>query len=341
MITIKDIAHAAGVSTSAVSLVLNNRSRGRVSSHTAQHIRAIADHFGYSPNPLAQSLRTNRTKTIGLLSNHVITLPFPSELLAGAQEAAFDNDFLMLCVDTNGCQAKEKIAINALIQRNIDALIIALPSLDTIEIPELPSDLPVVVLNGRPNSASKNSTDSVVPDNHEGAKVATQALVDAGHRNIAYCSVSGYEATEERMEGYAEALRQAHIPVDPSLIVTAQSVDTAAALGIARDLLSKPNRPTAVCCFCDQVSMAFYEVAVTLGLSIPQDLSIVGFDNQRFVAEALNPGLTTIELPLKQMGRWATQRLIERVSQPKKEFAPIHMQMKCPLIHRTSIGPPH
>ncbi|WEV68552.1 LacI family DNA-binding transcriptional regulator [Bifidobacterium sp. ESL0775] len=335
-VTMKDIARKSGVSTSAVSLVLSGRSDGRVSVSTAERIRAIADDYGYSPNPLAQSLRTKRTHTIGLLSNQVVTLPFPSELLAGAQKAAFDSNYLMLFIDTNNDKSKEKSAYNALLQRNVDALIVAVPDRRTVAIPELPADLPVVLLNSEPSDENKD-IDSIVPDDEGGAFNATNLLISKGHKRIAYCSVDGYVATNLRMKGYLNALKRSGITFNPDLVVKAPSVQTATAIDVAIRLLSQPNRPSAVCCFCDQIGMAFYEAAGFLGFRIPDDLSIVGFDNQRFVAEALSPGLTTIELPLKKMGEWATRRVIEKL-ESRDDGQVSHINMKCPLIERESIA---
>lgn len=340
MITMKDIARKVGVSTSTISLVLNNQSQGRVSESTARAIRKLAQEYGYSPNPLAQSLRTKKTRTIGMLSNQVLTLPFPSELISGAQKAAFDNNYIMLFIDTDGQNERQTIAINALLQRSVDGLLIAFPARERVTVPDIPEQLPVVVLNGEPTGDSTD-VDSIVPDDQGGAKIATKALIAAGHKRIAYCSVEGYEATALRIKGYRQALEEEGIPYDPSLVVSAHTVDTQSSLPIAKSLLEDSDPPTAVCCFCDQVGMAFYEVAALMGLSVPRDLSIVGFDNQRFVAEALSPGLSTIELPLKEMGIWATERLIADMSDDHSGSGPkVHELMNCPLIRRGSIAPP-
>ncbi|MBA8992040.1 LacI family transcriptional regulator [Curtobacterium pusillum] len=339
----KDIAAEVGVSVSAVSLVLNGRDAGRINPAVAHRIRSYADAFGYVPNQLARSLKSKQTQTIGLVSDRVATVPFSSHMLAGAQETAWRHGYLLMLVDTGGNDTVQTPAVQSLLQRNIDALIVAATYHRQVEIPQVPSTTPIAFLDGRP-STDERTVDYVVPDEEQGAFDAVQHLIDAGHRRIGFCTVSAYPIADRlRTRGYERALAAAGIRPDPSLMVAAEDASTRFAIAPARTLLDRPaeKRPTAVFCFGDQIAMGFYHVARALGLTIPSDLSIVGFDNQEFVAEALEPGLTTVQLPHRAMGEWAVERVLGRITAaPHQRHDPTGLRMHCPLVVRGSVSMP-
>ncbi|TCK60145.1 LacI family DNA-binding transcriptional regulator [Curtobacterium sp. PhB136] len=343
MLTMKDIAAQVGVSVSSVSLVLNDRDAGRVNRDVAQRIRELADAFGYVPNQLARSLKSKQTQTIGLVSDRVATVPFSSAMLAGAQEAAWRRGYVLMLVDTGGNEELQTPAVQSLLQRNVDGLIVAATFHREVTMPDVPTSTPVVLLDGRPET-DEASADFVVPDEERGAYDAVTHLVEAGHRRIGFCSVSAYPIADAlRSRGYRRALADAGLPVDPALVVTAEDAATRCAIAPAQRLLDRPTaaRPTAVFCFGDQIAMGFYQVARSLGLAIPTDLSIVGFDNQEFVAEALEPGLTTMQLPHRAMGDWAVERILARIDgSVPRSVAPAGMRMHCPLVIRGSVAPP-
>jgi LacI family transcriptional regulator len=343
VLTMKDIASQVGVSVSSVSLVLNGRDAGRVNQAVAGRIRELADTFGYVPNQLARSLKSKQTQTIGLVSDRVATVPFSSAMLAGAQEAAWRHGYVLMLVDTGGNEDLQTPAVQSLLQRNVDGLIVAATFHRELPVPQVPTTTPVVVLDGRPD-ATGPTADFVVPDEERGAFDAVTHLVEAGHRRIAFCTVSAYPVADAlRTQGYLRALAEAGLPADPTLLVTATDAATAEAIAPARALLDRPaaERPTAVFCFGDQIAMGFYQVARALGLSVPEDLSIVGFDNQEFVAEALDPGLTTVQLPHRAMGDWAVERVLEYIEGTTHRAAePVGFRMHCPLVVRSSVAPP-
>jgi len=343
MLTMKDIATQVGVSVSSVSLVLNGRDAGRVNQTVAGRIRELADTFGYVPNQLARSLKSKQTQTIGLVSDRVATVPFSSAMLAGAQEAAWRHGYVLMLVDTGGNEDLQTPAVQSLLQRNVDGLVVAATFHRELAVPQVPSTTPVVVLDGRPDDAGPGA-DFVVPDEERGAFDAVTHLVEAGHRRIAFCTVSAYPVADAlRTQGYLRALAAAGLPADPTLLVTAADAATADGIAPARALLDRPaaERPTAVFCFGDQIAMGFYQVARNLGLSIPDDLSVVGFDNQEFVAGALDPGLTTVQLPHRAMGDWAVERVLSYIEGATERGAdPVGLRMHCPLVVRGSVAPP-
>lgn len=339
MITLKDLAAAVGVSASAVSLVLNDRHEGRVNAKTAARILIAADEMGYIPNQLARGLKTKRTHTIGVLTDRVASVPFAGRMLEGVQSAAWASGYLAMIIDaTNRTELLEQSA-RALLQRDIDAMIVAAEYHRPVDLPVVPPTIPVVVLDGF--ATGDAVADGVVPDERGGAYSATAHLVEAGHRRIAFCTVGGdaYVASPLRYAGYVDALHEAGITPEPRLLLELSDPATASAYEPVRAMLRSPDRPTAVFCFSDQIAFAVYQAAADLGMRIPQDISVVGFDDQRFIADALRPGLTTVRLPHHDMGAWAARRVIDRIGGDASVPHSV-TTLPCPLVTRASVGPP-
>lgn len=339
MITLKDLATAVGVSASAVSLVLNDRHEGRVNAKTAERIRTAASEMGYIPNQLARGLKTKRTHTIGILSDRVASVPFAGRMLEGVQTVAWEYGYLAMIIDTTNRPELIAQSSRSLLQRDIDAMIVAAEFHRRIEIPPVPPTIPLMVLDGIPDNGAQ--ADGVVPDEEGGAHAATSHLLSAGHRRIAFCTIGGdrYIASRLRYDGYARALIEHGVDPDPRLVIALADTATAPAYSPLRDLLSAPDRPSAVFCFSDQIAFAAFQAAGDLGLRIPHDVSVVGFDDQRFIADALRPALTTVRLPHYDMGAWAAKRVIDRMhgavtGPPEVE------RIVCPLVVRGSVGPP-
>ena len=342
MLTMKDIASHVGVSVSSVSLVLSGRGEGRVNASVAQRIKQVADELGYVPNQLARSLKTKQSRTIGMVSDQVATVPFSGHMLAGAQQAAWDSGFMLMLIDTYGNDEVQTPAVQSLLQRNIEGLIVATNFHKLVELPLVPPTMPVVILDGRPSDEDAHPTvDYVVPDEELGAYTSTRLLIEAGHTRIGFCDVRAYPiASRLRARGHERALAEAGLRRDESLTVVAEDAATRFAVEPARQLLDREDRPTAVFCFSDQTAMGFYQVARHLGLDIPSDLSIAGFDNQEFVAEALDPGLTTVQLPHRDMGAWAVRRVVGRLDGSLGGAEREGFLMPCAPVLRHSIGPP-
>ncbi|MGI5291765.1 LacI family DNA-binding transcriptional regulator [Nonomuraea polychroma] len=331
MATLKDVATRAGVSVSTVSLVMNGRDAGRVKPAIGERVRRAAAELGYAPNLLARSLRTRQTNTIGLLSDMVASTPFAGRMLKGAQEAAWEQGCLLLLIDTGGHAEMEQSAVQALVQRNVDALIYASMYHREIELPEIPEGLPLIVLDGRP---VEGDFDWVVPDERGGARAAVEHLMAAGHTRIGFCTVDeDIPAAHQRLEGFRNTLGE-HF--EPSLVTRGATGDVHTGQWTARELLSRPDRPTALFCYNDRVAMGAYRAARHLGLAVPDEVSIVGFDDQEYIADALEPGLTTVALPHYEMGAWAASRLLTRAEGDEPE----HKLMPCPLVVRDSVAVP-
>lgn len=337
--TLKDVATAAGVSSATASLVLNGRADGRVSAELATRVEKAAEKLKYRPNLVARSLRTQVSKTLGLISNDVATSPFAGAMLAGAKEVAWEKGWLLFLVNTNEDKEMEAAATHSLIQRNIDGLIYAAMYHQEIEAPEYFKDQKFVLLDC---IDSKGEFDSVVPQEYEGATGAMEYLIKQGHSKIAHLTtVEKTIAGAERLRAYKDVLTKNNIKVESEFIVQASGSNSIDGYKAMKALLEKKNRPTAIFCYTDRIAMGAYEAIAEAGLSIPQDISVVGFDNQLNIADALRPALTTVQLPHYEMGAWAVNRLLAAIDPENSEpQEPEHMRIACPLVVRSSVAPP-
>lgn len=333
-VTITDVATRAGVSVSTVSLVLNDKP-GRISDETRERVFHAAEELGYRPNKVAQSLRRQETHTIGLISDTIATTPFAGQMLAGAQDAARENGYLLLFVDTCMDVQVQHQAIQRMREQQVDALILA--AMWHREI-NLPSGLPhgTVLMDC---FSTKYPFASVVPDEHAGARAAVAELVNAGHKKIAYVDVEENPApiaARMRFESYCDVLAEAGITPDPALHVYGASTHLGGCHA-AEQLLSLPpaQRPTAIFCFNDRMAAGVYTAIRHAGLHIPQDVSVVGYDDQQLVAAELDPPLTTVALPHYDMGRWAVETALG-INKPQAN----PYLMPSPLIQRESVAPP-
>ena len=337
-VRISDVALAAGVSTATVSLVLNGHD-GRISSETRDRVQRAAQTVGYTPNSVARSLRTQRTRTIGLISDRIATTPFAGRMLSGAQDVARAHDHLVFLVNTEADPVVETAAIRALVGQQVDAMIYACM---WHRVVEAPASLPkgTVFLDCRP---AAGDFPAVVPDDRGGGAMAVGELLAAGHRRIAYVDADETDpdrpiASRLRFEGYQDALRAAGVTPDPALHAhgTISAAGGRAATEVLLDLPPE-KRPTALFCFNDRMASGAYVAARRRGLVVPHDLSIVGYDDQPHVAAELDPPLTTVALPHYDMGRWA----MEVVLGERGVDAPgdVHY-MPCSIIRRDSVCPP-
>jgi len=337
--TLKDVAEAAGVSSATASLVLNGRSIGRVSADIASRVEEAAARLNYRPNLIARSLRTQESKTIGIISNDVATTSFAGAMLAGAQEVAWRNGWLLLLVNSNGEAAMEEAAIRSLVQRNVDGFIYATMYHQEIQAPDNLKKQKVVLLDC---VDTNKQHESVIPNEYQGATDVVQYIVDQGHSQIAYIgTLENTIAGRERLKAFKDVLKANKIDLDPEYIV--EVVDTNSSDGYegAQKLLALKTRPTAIFCYTDRMAMGAYEAIAEAKLSIPQDISVAGFDNQVNIADALRPPLTTVQLPHFEMGAWAATRLLEAIDPENSEsLITIEQVIACPLVIRDSVAPP-
>jgi LacI family transcriptional regulator len=332
---ITDVASAAGVSISTVSLALNEGGRGRISPDTRDRIRRLAESMGYVPNRLARGLRMQRSGIVGFISDRVITTPWAVRMIVGVQEAFQESGHLVLLVNSEGDAGLESREITTLRQHQVDGVVYATMYHRNIEPPELLRDIPTVLLDAE---TTDDGFSWVVPDEGGGARTAVKELVGHGHRRIGLIT-NAYDipATHLRLRGYRSALRQAGIAFDPTLVSAGQPTSEGG-YRAARHLLERHDRPTGLFCFNDRMAMGSYRAAAELGLRIPVDLSVVGYDNHHDIAAGLFPGLTTVQLPHYEMGVWAARHLLDMIA--SKDGQPKHARLRGQLIRRESVTSP-
>ncbi|QOR64623.1 LacI family DNA-binding transcriptional regulator [Cytobacillus suaedae] len=330
MTTIKDIAKAAGVSVTTVSRALNGYSD--VNEKTRQKIIEISKELKYSPNTLARSLVMNKSKTIGLLISGLnrgsIKDNFTFEVLVGLNQYVGETDYDLVIFSTTSSKQREKTYSELCRERRVDGVIIQGIRTDDPYLREVvDSDIPCVLID---IPIQSDSVGYVTTDNVNGVKKGVQHLIDLGHRNIAM--INGHEyafVSRQRLEGYYQALEGAGIPINPKW-VTNGDFEEKKAEEQALQLLSNYPEITAVFCASDLMAMGVIKATKQLGKKVPDELSIVGYDDI-ILAEHITPALTTIAQDKVQMGYEAAKLLInmlENDNEPHTITLPTELKVR-------------
>ena len=329
--TIREIADQAGVSIATVSRVLNGR--GDVSDETRDLVSRVIRENGYTANRNARGLSAGRTGFVGV----VVPLVFPAYfayILAGAAEALFERDLQIVLSPTGNEYAREVSVLNRL-HGVTDGSLIILPEESSEELEgHLDNGFRFVVID--PLMQLDERIPSVSAANASGAEQAMRHLLQLGHRRIAHITgPKGWLATEDRRRGYRAALASAGALPDPGLEAEAiPEIDSGRDAATA--LLALPDRPTAIFAFNDNIAIGAVQAARARGLRVPDDLSVVGFDDVEH-ATVVTPALTTVRQPLAEMGRTAVSllsRLMERQS-----VETLHVELATRLVVRDSTAP--
>ncbi|MBO1330050.1 LacI family DNA-binding transcriptional regulator [Streptomyces sp. VRA16 Mangrove soil] len=333
--TARDVAERAGVSRAAVSFVFSGRAEGNLSARTQQRIKEAADALGYRPDEVARSLRGRRTGVLGMLSDSIATSPFAGRTVLGAMEAARARGHQILLMESGSDQAAASEAIAELRARRVDGFVYAAMELNPTDVPEGLEPDRTVLANCLPRTPGTYA--AVVADERAGGRSAVDALLAAGHRDIALIGgPDGNIAADDRTRGFHDGMREAGLPVpDGRVLRVGWQIDEGYAAA-ARVLASAP--PTAVVCANDRVAAGVLLAAARAGLSVPDDLSVVGYDDQDQMAAHLVPALTTVALPHHAMGAAAVHTLLDAVEAgtpvPRTEVS----RLNCPLVERDSVA---
>jgi LacI family transcriptional regulator len=340
-IGIRDVAAAAGVSATTVSHVLNDVAYARISPETRDKVKETAARLGYGPNRLARALRTQHSGMIGFISEEIATTPHAGRLILGSEETAKARGYNIMIINSTstGTPESRESDVAALLDRQVDGILYATMYHRRFAIPKNLAGLPAVLVDSEDTG---RSISAVIPDEEGGARTAVQVLIDAGHTRIGMLNnTDDVPATHGRLRAFRETLEGAGLEFHPELVQSELS-EVPGGYAAGMRLLSGPERPTAVFCYNDRMAMGLYRAANEMGISIPGELSVVGFDNQELIAENLYPALTTVALPHYEMGAWATQNIIDAI-EGKTDlslFAADPMMLDCPLVLRDSVAPP-
>lgn len=330
-----EVGELAGVSQATVSLVLNGVANARVSKATRRRVLDAAEALGYRRGK-AHPVPEGRQKVIGLCIDEVSTTPFAAQFLEGARDEAALQEVSIATFCTRSDPALERAAIDLLVSQKAIGVIYTSLITRQVTVPEPFAELPLILLNCYER---KLRYPTVVPGDIVGGYVATQALLRAGHRRVAHLAGESFiEASVDREKGFRQAMADAQVPVDESLVsLGGWTMRHGRERALA--LLSRPDRPTAVFCFNDRMAIGCYEAARSLGLRIPQDVSIMGFDDED-LSGFLDPGLSTMVLPHDEMARWAVGQLLDGYDSADQADALEKTKIECEFIERGSIGPP-
>ena len=325
--SIKDIARLARVSHPTVSRALQNSPL--VNAKTAEKIRKIAKESGYRASAVARGLVTRRTRTIGLVVTTVAD-PFTSEVVTGIEQTANDHGYCVFLADSNADPDRERKIVQSFAEQRVDGIIVTSSRVGALYLPLLSEMMvPIVLVNDQHPGAFVHS---VMICNQEGSRAVTEHLVGLGHRRIAYIGDQfGYQSDTERFAGYREALNAAAIPFLPELVVRGDGKPEAA-MRAMDELLALKGPPTAVCCYNDMSALGAMRSIHMLGLRVPEDISIAGFDDL-FVASYTQPPLTTVRQPMRRMGQLAMENLIKLMS---GQESVVRIKINAELIVRES-----
>lgn len=327
--TIRNVAERAGVSKSLVSLVL--RGSPHVSEHRREAVLQAARELGYRPNAVARSLVEGRTHLVGALVADLHN-PFYAEFLDGLQESLHGEGLRLLIGSGRFDPAFEDEAVEAFLELRVDGLVLlgVAPSSDTLA--EAAAYTPTVVVGER--DVELHGVDIVVDDDQLGARLAVDHLVQHGHRRIAHIEGTPSSAARFRCEGYLVAMRRHGLA--PYIMVEQSDFSEEGGRTAALALLRRDPRPTAVFAANDLVALGVLTAAKEMGLRVPEDLSIVGYDNTHLAA--LNHiSLTSIDQPRRAMGRSAAALLSDRIAEPGK--ASRLREVTPSIVIRQSSGP--
>lgn len=329
--TLADVAERSGMSKTAVSLVLNDRPGSRLSAEASERIRAAAAELGYKPNPAAQSLRLGKTRSVGFISDEVTLTRYASGMIKGVLQAARSFDHTVIISETEGDLAGVAEAMESMMDRRVDGLVVGLMGARLVDLPRPSRDLPMVIVNGR----TPSGVPSVLPDEHAAGRAVASELLSAGHRRIGIIGRLPDIARDlrksvtigARFAGIDDVFEQAGIrPVD----VVLEGWSPAIGHRAAREMFAEHPGLTAVIAANDNVAFGIYQALAELGLSVPGDVSVISFDDEE-LAGILRPGLTTAHLPYEEMARIGVEMVLGQ-----RELIDVKMDM--PLIRRGSVA---
>ncbi|MGP8306933.1 substrate-binding domain-containing protein [Vibrio sp. YIC-376] len=331
MATMKDIAKLAGVSTSTVSHVINKTRF--VSEEISERVNNAAKQLNYyAPSALARSLKVNRTKTIGMLVT-TSTNPFFGEVVKGVERSCYHKGYSLILCNTEGDNERMRQSINTLLQKRVDGLILMCSSLEgeRIDMFECYPDIPVVVMDWGPMLFT---SDKIQDNSLRGGYLAAKYLIDCGHKEVG--CITGpliKHQAQMRYEGYKRAMNEAGLDFNPNWIVESD-FECEGGYQAFRKMCNSGELPTSIFVSNDMMAMGVINAANELGVKVPDELSIIGYDDIH-IAKYMSPSLTTIHQPKYRLGQAAVETLVRRLDNKLADSEVV--QLEPTLVERKSV----
>lgn len=336
VITLREVAAAAGVHVSTASRALNPETRSIVNEETAVRVLEVAERLGYRPHPLARGLRTNRTMTVGMVVPDLMNPLFPP-IYAGADSVLGELGYSLLVGTDHDDPNKSRSVIGALLERRVDGLILA-NAHRGLAVPAGGDSIPAVLVL---RSLEGGAFPAIVGDDYAGIRLVVEHLAGLGHTEIAHITGPQHLSTGmARLNGFVRAMDRAGLPIADGSIVESPRFHVDAGGAACRQLLDSDVSFTAIVAGNDLIALGCYEVLGEHGLSIPDDVSITGYNDLAFV-DRVDPPLTTVSVPYREMGAAAARLVLDRFGDEQSEdppYAPVGLAPE--LVVRESTADP-
>ncbi|WP_249963409.1 substrate-binding domain-containing protein [Histophilus somni] len=327
MATMKDIARIAQVSTSTVSHVINN-SRF-VSEEIRQKVMAVVEQLNYTPSALARSLKVKETKTIGMLVT-TSDNPFFAEVVASVERYCRQHHYHLILCNTNDDSICLQENLQNLIRKQVDGLLLMCTD-SAFETSPLNLTVPTVIMDWWPTELS---ADKIFEDSEQGGYLATRTLIEHQHHDIAIITGNLKKPlARNRLKGYKQALQEYNIPIRDKWIIESHFNFEGGVKGMEQ-LLQLKQRPSAVFACSDTIAVGAYQAVWRHGLSVPEDISIIGYDNIH-LAQYLSPPLSTVHQPKDEFAHLAVDTLLQRIKNPTESYRTL--TLKPEIVLRQSI----
>ncbi|WP_297186744.1 LacI family DNA-binding transcriptional regulator [uncultured Corynebacterium sp.] len=334
-VTQAQVAREAGVSVSSVSLVLNGRTGTRIPDTTAEKIRHVADRLGYTPDRTARTLRTGQADALAFLSDNVITTRFATGMIHGILEVAEERGMALFMSEYGGSTAKLAEEIDSFRGNRVRAFLYGVMTAREVDVPPLrPGDVGVVI------NARAAGFPCILPAEQDAGALAARYLIAHGHTKIATIGRSSWAdnprntvSIAQRFHGMDTVMAEAGL----QFVADIHGRNWEEPLGYegTLEILSSATRPTAIITGNDRIATGVYNAAKERGLRLPDDLSVISFDNED-LASYTRPGITTIALPYKEMGRVGATLLLDMLG--GKTDIPPQTLLPMPLVERDSVA---
>lgn len=359
MATIYDVARVSGVSPKTVSRVINRD--GAVKQSTKEAVEKAIAELGYVPSTAARAMRSNKSGLVGLITGAISLSPNRADvsglpdlfIVQGIQKAMEESGKTLLIADTGGKMERVPQLIRTFEEHRVEGIIYVADHHRKVTLPSVSPATKMVLAN----CYDDIGTPAVLPNDYQGQFNLVNSLIAKGHRRIAYLTLSPrLEATKHRTRGYRDALERAGVAFDSSLLITADldSPDSDAEVQLLWDAIDRavalPEPPTVICFGNDRMAMRAYGILRSRGVSLPDDLSVAGYDNHRLITQTLYPTLTSAELPYAAIGIRATDLLLgmingtaEKTAEPILVSGPVTpgnsvKDLPTPITKLSSIG---